>query len=205
MARITTALFIGVTLILFLSGCKNPIIPGDDPDEVEDDGYSLGDFELRDVGPAGGLIFYIDEADEFEWTFLEAAPDDASSQYHFGPKVKNFSTGTAVGTGKANTDMIVTYYDDNSISGKGAQYCAALTTNGYSDWFLPSRDELEKLIVELYQYNNNSNPGGLKSGLYWCSSDSGKDYAYALKPNGSGNPWISIKNYNYDVRAVRSF
>ena len=36
-------------------------------------------YALRDTGPAGGLIFYVDEADEFSWDYLEAAPSDQSS------------------------------------------------------------------------------------------------------------------------------
>ena len=60
-----TVLFI---LILFL-GCS------------VDSGSSSGDddpaekvYEIGDSGPAGGKIFYIDADDNFDWTYLEAAP-----------------------------------------------------------------------------------------------------------------------------------
>ena len=56
-----------------------PPVGEEEGEEEVEEGYVLGDFEIGDVGPAGGLIFYIDEAEEFEWTFLEAAPEDLES------------------------------------------------------------------------------------------------------------------------------
>jgi hypothetical protein len=195
-ARIATIVFTLTLLVIF--GCDGPTDP------QLDIGYEIGDFQLRDTGPAGGFIFYIDEADEFDWTFLEAAPEDAETKYHWGPKVNNFPTGTDIGTGAANTRMIVDYFNENGISGKAAQYCDGLTCGGCSDWFLPSQDELDAMIVELYQYDGNSNVGGLSGGFYWCSSDLGKDYATMLRV-ATGVEWSSIKNYSYNVRAIRAF
>ncbi|HRG75970.1 MAG TPA: putative Ig domain-containing protein, partial [Leptospiraceae bacterium] len=52
-------------------------------------------------------------------------------------------TGTALGTGFSNTNKIV------AQNGAGTTYAAGLaracTDGGYTDWFLPSRDELHKL------------------------------------------------------------
>ena len=68
-------------------------------------------------------------------------------------------TGSAVGTGKANTDLLVaamgnSTYTENSGATKTAQYaaklCADLEYNGFDDWFLPSLDEMALLYTENY-------------------------------------------------------
>jgi hypothetical protein len=50
------------------------------------------------------------------------------------------ATGTAVGTGAANTKKII------AVQGRGYNYAALICANyrggGFADWFLPSRDEL---------------------------------------------------------------
>ncbi|MDZ7795195.1 MAG: hypothetical protein U5P10_16350 [Spirochaetia bacterium] len=36
--------------------------------------YALGDFDIGDDGPANGIIFCVDTADEHDWIYLEVAP-----------------------------------------------------------------------------------------------------------------------------------
>ena len=113
-------------------------------------------------------------------------------------------TGTALGTGAANTDKII------AQNGAGSTYAAGLARaysgGGFSDWYLPSRDELNKL------YLNRVAIGGFEtvySGswpYYWSSSE--------YEGNGGG-VWIQLfvdgsQNSNYEsftfrVRAVRAF
>lgn len=52
---------------------------GDDDDNGGDD--DDGVYEIGETGPAGGLVFYVDEADEFEWTYMEAWVDDMDDDY----------------------------------------------------------------------------------------------------------------------------
>jgi len=63
-----------------------------------------GAYSLRDVGPAGGLIFYIDGT-----TYYEAAPSDQSASQVWSNiiNVAIGTTGTAIGTGLANTAAII--------------------------------------------------------------------------------------------------
>ena len=193
--------------LLFVIGCENPtdldLIPDPDP------GYELGDFQLRDSGPAGGLIFYIDETDEFDWTFLEAAPQGAETEKKWASSgtTDNAGTQNEIGTGKSNTDLIVTKMEDNSVTDTAAQYCDGLTYGGYSDWFLPSRDELERMMVELYQFDNNSNLGDFtftEDENYWSSSEVNQLGA-AIQPDGVGNPYSTTKTVQNYVRPVRTF
>jgi hypothetical protein len=128
---------------------------------------------------------------------LIAAPSNQSTgiQWYNGSYVTTSATATALGTGNANTNTIV------SVQGAGsyaAKLCYDLVLNGYSDWYLPSKDELNKL------YLNQTAIGGFAAAYYWSSSESIISYAwgqYFL----NGNQYTNYKDYSYYVRAVRAF
>jgi hypothetical protein len=63
-----------------------------------------GAYSLRDVGEAGGLIFYIDGT-----TYYEAAPSDQSTSQAWSNVTSTLigTTGTAIGTGQTNTTAII--------------------------------------------------------------------------------------------------
>lgn len=65
---------------------------------------TVGSFSVRDEGPGGGLIFHI-----VGTTFYEAAPSDQSISQVWSniDNVAIGTTGTAVGTGQANTTAII--------------------------------------------------------------------------------------------------
>jgi uncharacterized protein (TIGR02145 family) len=103
--------------------------------------------------------------------------------------------GTALGTGNQNTSEIIT---GCTTSGIAAKLCSELDINGYTDWYLPSIDELTQL------YLNQTVIGGFNSGVhYWSSSETDADMAQVIYFGGSyGNGY---KNTAYYVRAIRSF
>jgi hypothetical protein len=65
---------------------------------------SIGQYSLRDTGPGGGLIFYIDGT-----TYYEAAESDISDGYYWSNITSTLigTTGTAIGTGITNTAAII--------------------------------------------------------------------------------------------------
>ncbi len=114
-----------------------------------------------------------------------------------GSNITTGATGTAIGTGLANTDMIITSQGATAIN-NAAGLARAYTNGGYSDWYLPSKDELNKL------YLNKNVIGGFVGDFYWSSSESDYNMAWIQNYNG-GNPYQTNKAQPYFVRAVRAF
>ena len=107
------------------------------------------------------------------------------------------ATGTAIGTGSANIEAIVTSQGDGSYA---AQLCRDLTEGGYSDWFLPSKDELNLMYINLYQQGI----GGFAEDYYWSSSEDDANLAWAQSFN-DGDQGDGGKAIAFRVRAVRAF
>jgi len=137
-----------------------------------DGGDNNGVYELGDTGPAGGLVFYVDENNEFDWTYMEAWVDNMGEDYgawHVDQLSHTSGTSTDLGTGQANTDAMTGSDHEAAEVIRNAGY------GGFDDWFLPSRDEL--LLV----YKNL--PSVESTSPYWSSSEAeGDDDA-----NGEGH------------------
>jgi uncharacterized repeat protein (TIGR02543 family) len=103
-------------------------------------------YEIGDTGPAGGIIFYKKTKASDGWQYLEVAPAEKKfSNIMWGAYDQDVTgTQTEMGTGKENTRLIVEYLG-TSESGTAAQLCNDLTFGGYTDWFLPSADELDSI------------------------------------------------------------
>ena len=109
----------------------------------------------------GGIVFYLDE----NGGGLVAAPLDQSSGAEWGCQGTTISgaDGAGVGDGAQNTIDIKA---GCSSSGTAAEICDNLTLGGYSDWFLPSKDELNKIYENLH----NQGIGGFVNSSYWSST-----------------------------------
>ena len=188
-------------------------------------------YKVGDKGPAGGIVFYVNpNAATDEWTYLEAAPEDikitkdgtTTSTFVFGYNRTTdtgsnamVGTGTAIGTGKKNTEDLVaamgeTAYSNYTGSDKteayAAKVCADYTCGGYDDWFLPSKDELNEI------YKNKASIGNFvdsdensKNCIYWSSSE-GDDcdaWVHNFKTNAV-NYGENACDFIH-IRAVRSF
>ena len=150
----------------------------------------------------GGIVAYILKSgdpgyDPNVYHGLIAATADQSAGIHWynGSYVVTGATGTAIGTGQANTTAIVTIQGAGSYA---AQLCNDLTVGSYSDWFLPSKDELDKL------YTNRVAIGGFADYTYWSSSEIIAANAWC-QVFSNGLQASSFKSGTYRVRAVRAF
>jgi len=173
--------------------------------------YSLGD-----LGPGGGLVFYSKDLDTIwsypEWVYMEAAPSSTESVEKWGPWYLDVSAPIDLGKGLENTQTLVASSTDTDA----AHYCADLSSEGYSDWFLPSRTELIWMAENLHKKGLGAFNDTDYSGAYWSSSirSDNKGYAYivifdlsiytdeniltsALNPRRNGE--------DYQVRAARRF
>lgn len=113
-----------------------------------------------------------------------------------GSNLQTGASGTALGTGNTNTNTIVNLLGNGSYA---AKLCTDLVLNGYNDWYLPSRDEMSKMIL------NKNAIGNFTSANYWSSSEYDISNAYYSNfTSGSAN-LIGSKNFVSNVRAVRSF
>ncbi len=107
-------------------------------------------YVLRASGPGGGLIFYDKGYYSEGWQYMEAAPADITACFSVSEGYFNFTTGTAVGTGKENTDTIITYFTNTTIA---AYKCRNYINSGKNDWFLPSKDECNLIYDNLIKIN----------------------------------------------------
>lgn len=165
-------------------------------------------YSLRDTGPAGGLIFYINPdyiADG--WRYLEAAPSDQIDDTQWGcdGTLISGADGTAVGTGKQNT---IDIENGCATVGTAADICANLIINSvYDDWFLPSIDELHLMYTNL----TAAGVGGFNFSFYWSSSEENPwgAWQHSFPPNWSNtNPIQDYYPKNDEiiwVRAARAF
>jgi hypothetical protein len=151
----------------------------------------------------GGIVAYILQSGDDGYDVnvqhgLIAAIADASLKWKWSNIIDTSvgATGTAIGTGQANTTTIV---GQNDCTSGAAKLCDDLTEGGYSDWFLPSKDELNQL------YLNQVVIGGFVDYSYWSSSEDTAIHAWAqgfdvVGPQYSSNKYVSLR-----VRAVRAF
>jgi len=145
----------------------------------------------------GGLVFYNDGAGHG----LVCAPADQSSSAQWGCYGTAIGgTLTALNTGFANTNAIVA---GCTTAGIAAKLCDTLTLGGYTDWYLPAKDELNLMYVNLH----TQSLGGFASDYYWSSSEYvGGETFYAWGQGFSdGYQGYGYKNGNGYVRAVRAF
>jgi hypothetical protein len=173
-------------------------------------GYSY--YQIGDRGPAGGFVFYVTDGGLHG---LEAAPVDQSEGTGWGCYEDDVSGAgdTDIGTGAQNTDAIVSF-GCNGGSPDAALAATGYELNGYDDWFLPSKDELNMMYHELADTDNtdtnsgvgdDGNPGGFASYSYWSSSQYNSGYAWDQDfddgdQGGSGTKYSTLR-----VRAVRAF
>ncbi len=156
-------------------------------------------YRIGDKGPAGGWIFYDKGNSSDGWRYLEAAPNDQSAESAWGCYEKSIpgAQGTAIGTGKTNTAVIIGSCDESGIAAKVA---ADYRGGGKSDWFLPSDDELNLMYHNLHI----KGIGGFAEGDYWSSSEGPADGAAKQNFIAGGHDYYN-KVMTLRVRAVRAF
>ncbi len=150
----------------------------------------------------GGKIAYILQpgdpgyiAGGFHGLIVASSNQSTGAAWGCGPSSIPGADGTAIGTGNQNTIDIMA---GCATPGIAARLCGDYTGGGYTDWYLPSKDELNKL------YLNRVAIGGFADWGYYTSSEYNVDAAWGQQFI-NGVQYHDGKGYLYYVRAVRSF
>ena len=184
-----------------------------------------GTCAVGNTGPGGGTVFYVasspftstGSACNTACKYLEAAPigwvtaATPVGQVNCGDSGTNTSdpmcswsgntteaigsTGTAIGTGYANTSAMIA---QSSTVGKAGTVARAFQGGGKTDWYLPSQDELSQMFIQKITI------GGISPFIYWNSSEWNAGGAWCQDLRSPGSYQID-KAMLYFVRPVRAF
>ncbi len=148
----------------------------------------------------GGIIAYIFQSGDSGYIAgqthgLIATTSNQSTGAQWGCSGTSISTSLTFGTGQTNTISIVNGCSTSSIA---ARICNDLVSGVYSDWYLPSYFELEKLYI------NRTIIGGFSNTNYWSSSQSATTTAYSLNFSTGAGASTSKTSAVY-VKAIRKF
>lgn len=162
-------------------------------------------YQVGDIGPAGGTIFYDKGTYSDGWRYLEAAPESTEWVGRiWGLEELDNVVGTLsdFGAGKENTRLIVEQFELANGGNYAAYLADQLVYNWYDDWYLPSRTELHFMQSKLHA----AGLGGFTDVGYWSSTadEALDDYAYLVPFDTNTMSMASTEN-PYRVRAVRSF
>ncbi len=113
-------------------------------------------------------------------------------------------TETAIGTGASNTESLVdamgeaAYTDSSTTPYYAARMCSELSYGSYSDWFLPSKDELAEM------YDLRTTIGNFTDQTYWSSSEESalKCYEHNFDNNVREG---GARSAGFRVRPIRAF
>jgi hypothetical protein len=138
---------------------------------------------------AGGKVFYIDGTGQHGMVAVD------TNTYKLWGCYGTFIGGTqiGIGTGATNTAIIVAGCTEDTA----AKYCDDLVLNSYSDWYLPSKDEIYEIYIKLIYTNLLTNYN------IWSSSESSNSRSFMIYSNGDSN--INFKDNFFKVIPVRSF
>lgn len=146
----------------------------------------IGDFH------EGGIVIYLDG----EGGGIVCSQADQSIGSEWGCEGTSIGGSSSIlGSGLSNTEAIIV---NCTTLGIAAEICYNLEENGFDDWYLPSREELELV------YEHKDLIGGFGTGGYYSSSQSNPSTAWYVN-FANGNSGTPFKSSLYRVRAVRSF
>ena len=149
--------------------------------------YAAGDFVQ------GGLYTFTDSG----YAYITAATDQSSSAQWGCEGTDIAGTVGSIGTGPANTALIVAGCDTAGIA---ARLADQLVLNGFSDWFLPSVAELSAAWL----YLASQSLGSFANHTYWTSVQLDSDHAFTINMNSGSGLLGNHKKGNTSNRYTRA-
>ncbi|MEI7595082.1 MAG: DUF1566 domain-containing protein [Bacteroidota bacterium] len=154
----------------------------------------------------GGLVAYILQpndpsyvAGETHGLVVASADQSAGIRWYNGSNVSTGATSVAFGDGMANTNKIISV-QGATITSYAAGLARSYTGGGYTDWYLPSYNEIQKLYAM-----KQLGFGGFANSYYWTSSETYSNCAWGYWVFSGGYSNTVNKADSWNVRAVRVF
>lgn len=141
---------------------------------------------------AGGIVFYIDNVNKFGLVVCEEFLFEKWGC--IGNKIG--TTASNFGSGTSNTNSILENCGRNTAAG----VCENLNYNGYSDWYLPSKEEWSLLYSSVIK-NGIGTWSGYKC---WTSSEYDKNSAW-IQNTSDGTQVPYNKDLRKNILAIRKF
>jgi hypothetical protein len=167
--------------------------------------YSVGDFAQ------GGIVFWVDETGQHGLVAAKVDQDSGSGiQWYNGFDTDTEAHGDGVYAGEMNTMLIIANQGSNSndyAAGVCANYTVTESGVTYGDWYLPSKDELNKMYQNKATIDaaaRTNGGSGFACPYYWSSSEDTKYKAYSQNWS-DGDQGSGDKSNTSGVRAVRAF
>lgn len=165
-------------------------------------------YQVGSTGPAGGFIVYDKGIRTDGWRYLELAPAETEFEY-----IEWGGSGTLVGelqkdigSGLENTKRIVSVFgpkEPRRGNNYPAKMCDDLAYNGYSDWFLPSIEEL-KLVYSNLIAKDLGDVADPNMHTFWSSNEQGAALAWYMTA-AKGASSDGNRDFKNKSRAMRRF
>jgi len=186
-------------LLLFLSCSKEE---SNNNNSVNNSDLAIGDFY------EGGIVFYLDLSANHG---LICDVKNLQDTY-WGCRGTNISgaDATEIGYGFQNTNHIIAACSSSNGTSNAAELCYNSNAQGYTDWYLPSYDELKKMYSNKYQIESANGVSPFGMGEFWSSSEQGPGEigmysAYSVNFDNGDDSVYNEKDETQKVRAIRSF
>jgi len=146
----------------------------------------------------GGTVFWVDATGQHG--LISSTSDQSTSmQWYAGTNTYTMARGDGVSGGEMNTAIIIANQGNGTGSTYAARVCADLLISNYSDWYLPSKYELNLM------HQQRTVIGGFSMEYYWSSTEYDNDEAWVQLFSPMGSQGGANKSGSYYVRAIRKF
>jgi hypothetical protein len=162
----------------------------------------------------GGVVFYLAPSNTdlngdgiADNGLVCAVEDQVRKRWYNGAHITTGATGTAIGTGWANTQLIINVQGATETD-YAAGIARAYQGGGYTDWFLPSKYELDEMYQNMATINATAADfdGSNLNIVYYYNSSSEFDFEKAWMHHFNNGYWAKgFKQYSNCVRAIRAF
>lgn len=199
-----SVVILGLTLSIAVLATGFNFSSGSDPKFV-------ATYKIGDQGPSGGHIFFIDESSKFEnFDYLESAPSTCEGQAKLwaltpddlasATKVVSSWDSDSIGLGQQSTTAMLAVSENFFSTRTASGFAQALACGGSTDWFVPSKSELDLM----YQNLVLNGLGDFTDGYYWSSSYYLAGRAWN-RPFSEGRNFDGNKDGTFFVRPIRAF